>query len=185
MNDEIRDAGTPEPAQPADVAGVENIAVVEADEITQLRAEMERLAAEKVELQDLLIRRQAEFENFRKRTERERMEFAQFAGMELIRELLPVADDFERALKADASGVEYKKGVELIYQRFFDLLKRAGLECIDSEGRPFDPNLHQAVDRQETDEVQEHTVLQEYQRGYNYKGRLLRPAMVKVAVKPA
>jgi len=190
VKDEIRETEAPEVAEPTDALGEEGPAAVEPpveqiDEVAALTAERDRLAGEKVELQDLLIRRQAEFENFRKRSERERIEFAQYAGMELIRDLLPIADDFERALKADSASSEYRKGVELIYQRFFDLLQKAGLEPIEAEGKLFDPNLHQAVDRQETDEVEEHTVLQEYQRGYNYRGRLLRPTMVKVAVKPA
>ncbi len=153
-------------------------------QMTALAAERDQLASEKADLYDRLLRRQAEFENFRRRAERERSEFLQFAGMELVGSLVPVLDDFERALKVETSDKEYAKGVELIYQRFFDQLKKTGLEPIEAAGKPFDPNFHQAIERVHTDEVPDQTVLEEYQRGYNFKGKLLRPAMVKVAVKP-
>ena len=141
------------------------------------------LEAEKAELQDRILRRQAEFENFRRRTDRERSEFLQYAGMEIVRDILPVVDDFERALKVQGGGENYRKGVELIYQRLFDSLKKVGLEPVDAAGQIFDPNVHQAVDRVETKEVEDQTILEEYQRGYNFKGKLLRPAMVKVATR--
>ena len=146
--------------------------------------ERDQLVAEKAELRDVLLRRQADFENFRRRTERERSEFLQFTAMELVRNLVPVLDDFERALKADNSGAEYARGVELIYQRFDDVLKKLGLEPIEAAGKLFDPNVHQAVERVQTDEIPDQTIIEEYQKGYNFKGRLLRPSMVKVAVKP-
>lgn len=146
--------------------------------------ELDKLAAEKADLQDRLLRAQAEFQNFRKRTEKERGELFEFASMEAVRAMLPVLDDFERSLKAHSSDKEYVKGMELIYQRFYDGLKKLGLEPIVSEGQPFDPHVHHAVDSAETDEVPTDTVLEEFQRGYNFKGRMLRPAMVKVAVAP-
>jgi molecular chaperone GrpE len=106
--------------------------------------------------------------------------------MEFVRELLPILDDFERARKTDSSDESYRKGVELIYQRLQDSMKKMGLEPIEvAPGTEFDPNLHQAVVRLETEEAPDHTILEEFQRGYNFKGKLLRPAMVKVAVKPA
>jgi len=101
-----------------------------------------------------------------------------------VREILPVLDDFERALNVETADREYAKGVELIYGRLFDTLKKMGLETIETEGEMFDPNLHQAVERVESDEVEDQAILGEFQRGYSFKGRLLRPAMVKVAVKP-
>jgi molecular chaperone GrpE len=144
------------------------------------------LRAEVADLQDRLLRRQAEFENFRRRSERDRSDFFEYAGMEFVRELLPILDDFERARKTECSDESYRKGVELIYQRLQDALKKVGLEPIEvAPGTEFDPNLHQAVVRQETEEAPDHTILEEFQRGYNFKGKLLRPAMVKVAVKPA
>ena len=94
------------------------------------------------------------------------------------------ADDFERAIKSESSDKEYSKGMEMIYQRFYDSLKKLGLVPIVSTGQPFDPHIHHAVEMVETDEAPDHTVLEEYQKGYNFKGRLLRPAMVKVAVEP-
>jgi molecular chaperone GrpE len=98
--------------------------------------------------------------------------------------MLPVLDDFERALKQEAADKDFQRGMELIYQRLLDALKKLGLEPINSLGQPFDPYIHQAIDRVETDEAEDETVFEEYQRGYNFKGRLLRPAMVRVAVSP-
>jgi molecular chaperone GrpE len=143
-----------------------------------------QLAAEKAEYKDRMLRTLADFDNFRRRAERDRSEYVQYAAMEIVRDLLPVLDDFKRALKVDTPDAEYAKGVELIYQRLFEILKKAGLEPIEAAGKPFDPNRQQAVDRVHTDEVDDQTVLEEYQSGYNFKGKLLRPAMVKVAVKP-
>jgi len=147
-------------------------------------AERDQLAAEKADLQDRLLRRQAEFENFRRRVERERSDFLQYAGMESVRELLPILDDFERAMQVESADKEYAKGVELIYQRLFEALKKLGLEPIETAGKQFDPNRHQALDKVETDEAEDQAILQEYQRGYNFKGKLLRPSLVKVAVRP-
>ncbi len=115
---------------------------------------------------------------------KEKVEWHEYAATEAVRTLIPILDDFERALKVEGAGKEYGKGMELIFQRLFDALKKLGLEPIDSQGQPFDPHIHHAVEKQETDEVAEDTVLEEYQRGYNFKGQLLRPAMVKVAVAP-
>jgi len=152
--------------------------------VLALESRLEALEAEKAEAGDRLLRLRAEFDNFRRRTERERSEFVQFASAELARELLPVLDDFERALAAPAADPEYAKGVELIYQRLFEALRKAGLEPVVTAGRRFDPTLHQALERVETEEAEDQTILAEYQKGYNFKGKLLRPAMVKVAVKP-
>jgi molecular chaperone GrpE len=149
----------------------------------QWAAERDQLVAEKAELQDRLLRGRAEFDNFRKRTERERSDYIQYAAMEMVRELLPILDDFERALKVETADREYAKGVELIYQRMYDSLKKMGLEPIATEGQQFDPNLHQAIERVPTKDAQDQMVLGEFQRGYNFKGRLLRPAMVRVAVR--
>jgi len=152
--------------------------------LAALAAERDGLLADKADLEDRLLRLRAEFDNFRRRSDRERSEFFQFASMELLRELLPVLDDFERALRHETADREYAKGVELIWQRLADSLKKLGLETIETAGLPFDPNLHQAVERVETEEADDQTILSEYQKGYRFKGKLLRPAMVKVAVKP-
>ncbi|MBI3473698.1 MAG: nucleotide exchange factor GrpE [Candidatus Solibacter usitatus] len=156
-----------------------------AEKLAAVAAERDQLAAEKADLADRLLRRQAEFENFRRRAERDRLEFVQYAGAEIMRDILPAVDDFERALKVESADAEYRRGVELIYQRLLEALKKAGLEPMECAGKPFDPNLHQAVDRKETEEVEDQTILEEYQRGYSFRGKLLRPAMVKVAVRPS
>jgi molecular chaperone GrpE len=159
-----------------------------ADPAAQLAAvasERDRLIAEKAELHDRLLRRQADFENYRRRSERDRSDFLQFAGMEFVREMLPILDDFERALKAECADPSYSKGVTLIYTRFYEALKKMGLEPMDTVGKTFDPNLHQAVERVETDEAEDQSILAEFQKGYSFKGKHLRPAMVQVAVKPS
>ncbi len=153
-----------------------------AAELETLRGERDNLKAERDELKELLLRRQAEFDNFRKRSEREKADFSQYAGMELVKELLPVLDDFERALKTECASAEYARGVSLIYGRLAESLKKQGLEPIDTVGKTFDPHLHQAVERVETKDAEDNTVLGEFQRGYFFKGKLLRPAMVRVAV---
>jgi molecular chaperone GrpE len=146
--------------------------------------EADKLRAERDELRDLLVRRQAEFDNFRKRTERERAEYLQWAGMETVKDLIPVLDDFERALKVEGGSLEYVKGVEMINTRMVETLKKLGLEPIEAVGKTFDPHQHQAIERVESDTVPDNTVLGEFQRGYNFKGKMLRPSMVKVSVKP-
>lgn len=156
-----------------------------AAELDQLRIERDGLRVERDEARETLLRRQAEFENIRKRNERDRVEQSQYASMEVVGDLLPILDDFERALAADSTSPEYAKGIQMIYQRMAESMKKTGLEPIEATGKPFDPHLHQAIDRVETSDAADNTVLAEYQRGYNFKGKLLRPSMVKVAVRPA
>ncbi|MBV9083521.1 MAG: nucleotide exchange factor GrpE [Acidobacteriaceae bacterium] len=148
-------------------------------------SERDRLAREKQELQELLLRNRAEFDNFRKRTEKERKELFEFASIESVKALLPIIDDFERALKVESADKEYARGMELIYQRLFEALKKAGLEPVPTEGQIFDPHIHHAVDMVDSEDQTDQAILKEYQRGYNFKGRLLRPAMVQVAVNPS
>jgi molecular chaperone GrpE len=148
-----------------------------------LIAERDQLAAEKADLHDRMLRARAEFDNARRRAERERSEYIQFAAMDLVRDVLPILDDFERALKVETGDREYAKGVELIYSRMADTLRKMGLEPIETAGKLFDPNLHQAVERVQSDEAEDQAILGEFQRGYYFKGKLLRPAMVKVAVR--
>jgi molecular chaperone GrpE len=168
-----------EPSQPHAVA---DPPASPATALEAIAAERDRLVEEKNDLQDRLLRRQAEFDNFRRRAERDKAEVIEFAHTESVRAILPILDDFERALKVESTGKEYARGMELIYQRLSDELKKLGLEPISAKGQKFDPHVHHAVDMVETSEVEDHTVLDEYQRGYNFRGRLLRPAMVKVAV---
>lgn len=158
-----------------------------AAENAQLSAEKAELAAEKAELQDLLLRRQADYDNSRRRVEREKAEMREFAAMASVEAMLPILDDFERSLQAapaDDASREYTKGIALIHQRLLETLSKLGLEPIPSTGQPFDPNLHNAIQKEDREDVADQTVLEEYQRGYFFRGRLLRPAMVKVAVKP-
>lgn len=149
---------------------------------SDITAERDRLAKEKAEIQDLLQRRQAEFDNYRRRIERERSELLEFASMDVIKALLPALDDFERALKVESADKEYARGMELIHQRLFEALSKLGLEPISAEVPLFNPHIHHAVEMVETKDHPDQTILEEYQPGYYFKGRLLRPAMVKVAV---
>jgi len=154
------------------------------EQVSVERERAERLAAEKQEAEDRLLRMRAEFDNAKRRAERERSDYIQFAAMDLTKDLLPVLDDFERAMRAETQDREYAKGIELIYNRMYETMKKLGLEPIESEGKRFDPNLHQAIERVPTEDAEDQTVLGEFQRGYQFKGKLLRPAMVRVAVRP-
>jgi molecular chaperone GrpE len=151
-----------------------------------LAAAYERLLAEKEELYDRLLRKQADFENQGKRLQREKEEHVQHANLELVRALLPVLDGFERALKhRDSSGSEqFFQGMELLYRNLQDLLKRAGLSPIETHGKLFDPHFHQAVETVAATGYRDQEIVEELQRGYKFKHRLLRPAIVRVAVAP-
>ncbi len=177
--DSSEDAGSGSPADPAGADRADSPSAA----LASVTAERDRLLEEKNDLLDRLLRRQAEFDNFRRRAERERADVLEYAHTESVRAILPILDDFERALKMESADKEYARGMELIYQRFSDALKKLGLEPITSKGQKFDPNLHHAVDTVETNDIPDHTILEEFQRGYNFRGRLLRPAMVKVAVE--
>lgn len=166
-----------------DPSGLDNISLD--DPLAQLSAlaeERDRLLLDRSDLNDRLLRRTAEFDNFRKRVERERHEHAEYAGMETVKALIPILDDFDRAVRQPSTDATYAKGVELIHSRFYELLRKTGLEPIAAEGQTFDPNLHQGIEMVETTDAPDQTILAEYQRGYLYKGKLLRPSMVKVAV---
>jgi molecular chaperone GrpE len=138
-------------------------------------------SADTQKLRDQLLRSLADFDNFRKRTERERADFHRYATANLLRDLLPVLDNFERAL-SHAPDEEFGRGVALIYKQLMDTLTRHGLRPIEEANVPFDPNIHEGVMREETDAYPSHTVMEVLQKGYFLHDRLLRPAMVKVAV---
>jgi molecular chaperone GrpE len=151
-----------------------------------LKQALESLKKEHDSLYDRLLRKQADFENLKKRVEREKSEFAQFASAELMKELLGVLDSFDLALR-NAAGAASKsentlRGFELIYKQFQDMLARFGLKPIEAKGQKFDPNFHQAVATQPSN-AEENTILEEMRKGYTLHGRLLRPAMVSVSVK--
>jgi molecular chaperone GrpE len=147
-------------------------------------AEIARLAADLQELRQTLLRRQADFDNYRKRIEKERAEDANRYTARVIEALIPIVDGFEHALAAhrDAEYENYRKGFELIYKQLRDNLTKLGVERTEPLGQRFDPHLHQAMDRVETDKAEDGTILQVYQPGYEFHGRVLRPAMVRVAV---
>jgi molecular chaperone GrpE len=146
-------------------------------------SELTDLQRERDDYKDRWLRKGAEFDNYRKRIERERREQADQSVVDLLEELLLVVDDFDRALKVDAGedGGAYRKGVELIHGKLHDLLRRQGLTPIDALGADFDPNVHQAVMHEESPEHREGEVIGELRKGYMLNDRLLRPAMVKVA----
>ena len=149
-------------------------------------AEVKKLAADLEELRQTLVRHQADFANYRKRAEKENTEAGRRAIARVIEALIPVIDGFEHALAAhrEAEYENYRKGFELIYKQLLDNLTRLGVERIEPLGKSFDPHLHQAMDRVETTDQADGTILEVYQPGYVYHGRVLRPAMVRVAVHP-
>jgi len=153
---------------------------------TVLPEEIARLVAEKEELTNTLVRRQADFDNYRKRMERERMEEARRGAGRLLQELLPVLDALDRALRSHDNPVfdEYRKGVELIYRHLWDTLAKNGLQRIAAEGKKFDPHYHEAIDRVETSEYPDGTIIEVVQEGYLFDARVLRPSLVRVAVIP-
>lgn len=128
------------------------------------------------------VRALADFENFRKRSEREKADFFRYATAAVLRDVLPVLDNFDRALEHAEEGDDFHKGVLMIYKQLFEVLQRHGLKPIDEAGVVFDPNFHEAVVREEDDSVPNHTVVAILQKGYFLHDRLLRPALVKVAV---
>ena len=152
------------------------------------------LQKERDALKEQFLRAVADFDNYRKRIDRERRELSEYAAADVLLELLPVIDNFERALHASgpaeaghhaAGDIEpFRKGVELIHKQMLDLLRKRGVVPIEALGADFDPNVHQAVIHEPSDEHREGEVMQEMQRGYKLGERLLRPAMVKVAKRP-
>ena len=145
-------------------------------------ADIAKLRQEASDLRDRLMRTLADFDNFRKRAERERQELKRYALLDPLRELLTVSDNLDLALSAKGSADDLKRGVEMIHRQMGELLRRFGVVEVPAEGQPFDPTVHEAVSREESPEVRTATVTAELRRGYKLHDRLLRPAMVKVAV---
>jgi molecular chaperone GrpE len=143
--------------------------------------ELSKVKAERDALLDRLAHAQADFDNARKRASREQQEYRDYALTDVVKSLLPVLDSFDRALEHNAEASEFRSGIELINKQLHDVLAKLGLRPIPAKGEPFDPHLHQAVEMVDTTEVEDHHVLDELQRGYKLKDRLLRPAMVRVA----
>jgi molecular chaperone GrpE len=152
--------------------------------------ELQRVTAERDTLLDRLARAQAEFDNSRKRAAREQQDYRDYAQSDTVKALLPIMDSFERALRADSlaheksQNSELRNGIELIYKQLQDALLKLGVQPIPAKGEPFDPRVHEAIEMVDTTDAEDHQVLEELQRGYKLKERLLRPAMVKVARNP-
>jgi molecular chaperone GrpE len=144
-------------------------------------SELEKVKAERDSLLDRLARAQAEFDNARKRAGKEQQESRDYAIADAIKSLLPVIDSLERALQVKSDAAELRSGVELIYKQLQAALAKLSVNAIVAKGEPFDPRLHEAIELVETSDVPDHQVIEELQRGYKLKDRLLRPAMVKVA----
>ena len=146
-----------------------------ADEIVELRKERDTL-------HDRLLRQAAEFDNYRKRVDRERKDSAQFAAIDFVEDLLPVIDDFERALQIEAAGAEsYRHGLAIIHRALMDMLRKRGVTPIEAVGTTFDPQVHQAVAYEEAPDRRDGEVMEQFTRGYRLGDKLVRPAMVKVA----
>jgi molecular chaperone GrpE len=145
-------------------------------------SDVAKLRQEASDLRDRLMRTLADFDNFRKRAERERQELKRYALLEPLREILTVSDNLDLALSAQGSADDLKRGVEMIHRQMGELLRRFGAVEVPAEGQPFDPTVHEAVSREESPDVKTATVVAELRRGYKMHDRLLRPAMVKVAV---
>lgn len=159
---------------------------VDQKELESLRQELANLKKDRDGLYDQVLRKQAEFENYRKRVDREKSEFMQLASSDLMKELLNTLDSFELALRnaaGDRGGANTLRGFELIHKQLQDTMTRFGLKAIEAKGKMFDPNFHQAVSTQVSNAVEENTVIDEMRKGYTMHGRLLRPAMVSVSVK--
>jgi len=146
--------------------------------------ELQKLRAERDALLERLARVQAEFDNARKRAVKEQQDFRDFAMADAIKSLLPVVDNFERALQSKSEPADFRAGVDLIYKQLRDVLTKLGVQTIEAKGQQFNPHLHEAIEMVDTPDAADHEVLEEWQRGYKYKDRLLRPSMVRVARNP-
>lgn len=170
LEDHPNDADTASEQPPGRGAGADN--------------EVAKLQAERDALLDRLARLQAEFDNFRKRQQKEQADFRDYAVADILKSLLPVLDNFTLALKAESKPEDLRKGVELIRRQLEDVLAKNGAKPVPARGEMFDPRVHEAIEMVETREHKDHEVIDELQRGYTIKDRLLRPAMVRVASNP-
>ena len=174
MENSERNVGEPEQTGDAPIADIGPGPAVDVEEVQRQRDEY----------YDLLLRKTAEFENYRKRIDRERQNVSESAAADLLAELLPLIDDLERALSADAGseGAEaYRRGVELIHRQLLDVLRKRGVRPIEAVGAMFDPHYHQAIAHEAAEGRREGEIIEEFRRGYMLGDRLLRPSMVKVA----
>lgn len=170
-------------AEEKSAAAAEAVAADIAAAESAVEEQVKKLTAEKQDLTNTLVRLQADFDNYRKRVERERQQERHRGAETLVERLLPVLDAFDRAIAAHGGDAddEFRKGFELIRKQLADALAKQGLERIETEGKGFDPHVHHAIERVETNEQPDGAVLGELQAGYSYHGKVLRPAMVRVA----
>ena len=160
-------------AQPADEAQ-ENPADAMQQKIDELTAGLK-------EKEERALRLQADFENFRRRTSKEKEELSAVIKQEILKDMLPLLDNFERAMAAETKDAEaFQKGVDMIYTQLQEVMKKNGLEPIETEGQKFDPNFHQAVMRVQNEDLEDDDIAQELQKGYMVEGRVIRPSMVQV-----
>jgi molecular chaperone GrpE len=151
---------------------------VQPDQATE---QLQKLQAERDALYDRVARQQAEFENYRKRSQKEQQDYRDYALADFAKQFLPVLDSFDRALHAQGSDADLRKGMELIRRQMEDALGKIGVKTVTAKGEQFDPHVHEAIEMVETDDAPDNQVLDELARGYMIKDRLLRPAMVRVA----
>ena len=170
------------PAEEGDEPAPQGVGTVAPEEP---QSELERAKAERAAYLDRLARLQAEFDNFRKRNAKAQQEYRDYALADALKALLPILDSLDNALKTNAASLEdFHAGIELIDKQFHDALAKLGVQPVPTDGELFDPNVHQAIQMVDTDQAEDNHVLDELQRGYRLKDRLLRPAMVRVARNP-
>ena len=152
-----------------------------ADPLAEAQAQIEELKATIAQKDDEILRRRAEFENYRRRTSQEKADIGNVVTQDIIKDMLPIIDNFSRAMAAETTDMEaFQKGVEMIYTQLTEILKKDGLEPIEAEGKKFDPEYHQAVMRVANPDLEDDTVAQELQKGYMVRGKVIRPSMVQV-----
>lgn len=167
-----------------EIEGKEKAQEEQNDELAAANAKIAELEAKIKEMENRYLRLYADFENFRRRTKMEMEAAEKYRAQSLVSDLLPALDNFERALKIEADNEQAKsilQGMEMVYRSVLDALKKEGVEAIEAVGKPFDPNLHQAVMQVEDSNYEPNTVVEEFQKGYKLKDRVIRPAMVKVS----
>ena len=178
------EAAQEDAAEGSEEEAPEEVAAADAamqEEIEARKGQVDGLNKDLQEKKDRLLRLQADFDNFRRRSAKEREEISAVVTQNFCKDMLPLLDNFERAMAAETKDVEaFQKGVEMIFTQFQEILKKNGLEHIEAVGQKFDPNFHQAVMRVEDPEKEDDTVAQELQKGYMVKGRVIRPSMVQV-----
>ena len=180
---EVKTTDKAEPSKAGNAAAAATpTAVVET--MTGLHEEYERLRAERDGLVDRLARLQAEFDNARKREQRERTDYRAFAVADAVEQFLPVLDNFRLALNSNGTAEQLRTGVELIAKQMDDVLRALNVVPVETVGQPFDPRVHEALESVERTDLPDHQVIDEIRRGYRIKDRLLRPALVRISVNP-